>query len=196
MGYSTGIEWTDHTFNPWWGCSKVSAGCDFCYAETWADRFAYEVWGEGKARRLMGDGYWLEPLKWNAEAQRANRRARVFCASMADVFEVEAPEGQLERLWDLIRRTPWLDWQLLTKRPHRIARSLPKDWGAQGYPNVWLGTSVEDSRVVKRIQMLTAIPDAVSLKSKSLFKLITFGSCSAETLESSICYRTDLVSTN
>lgn len=161
MGYITAIEWTDHTFNPWWGCTKVSAGCDFCYAEAWADRFGHNVWGKGNSRRLMGENYWLEPLKWNAEAERSGRRARVFCASMADVFEEEAPQSEVERLWQLIRRTPFLDWQLLTKRPHRIARSLPKDWGAWGYPNVWLGTSVEDSRVVKRISMLVAVPAAV-----------------------------------
>ncbi len=109
----------------------------------------------------MSDNYWAEPLKWNAEAQRANRRARVFCASMADVFESEAPAGQLERLWQLIRRTPWLDWQLLTKRPARIRQSLPPDWGDNGYSNVWLGTSVEDANVLHRVRSLVSVPAQV-----------------------------------
>jgi protein gp37 len=79
---------------------------------------------------------------------------------MADVFEEHAPTGQLERLWELIKATPNLDWQLLTKRPHRITESLPRDWGS-GYANVWLGTSVEDSRVTARICELTAVPAVV-----------------------------------
>ena len=157
MGYQSAIEWTTHTYNPWWGCVKVSDGCKFCYAETLANRYGHDNWGPNKPRRLMSDSYWTEPLKWNAQAQRANARARVFCASMSDVFEERAPEGQLERLWTLIRATPFLDWQLLTKRPHRIKQSLPSDWG-DGYPNVWLGTSVEDERVTNRIGHLSSVP--------------------------------------
>jgi len=79
---------------------------------------------------------------------------------MADVFEEQAPAGQLARLWNLIRLTPNLDWQLLTKRAHRIAESLPPDW-ADGYSNVWLGTSVEDQRVINRIRELSAVPAVV-----------------------------------
>jgi protein gp37 len=84
----------------------------------------------------------------------------VFCASMADVFEDRAPEGQLNRLWEVIRATPSLDWQMLTKRPERIEQSLPHDWG-NGYPNVWLGTSVEDDRVLQRIDHLVQVPAVV-----------------------------------
>lgn len=160
MGFNSSIEWTTHTFNPWWGCTKVSDGCKFCYAETLAKRYGHTAWGPGKPRRLMSDKHWLEPLKWNAEAAKQNIRYRVFCASMADVFEEAAPEGQLTRLWELIRLTPHLDWQLLTKRPQRIKQSLPEDWNS-GYPNVWLGTSVEDERVVERIGHLAAIPATV-----------------------------------
>ena len=160
MGFDSSIEWTTHTFNPWWGCTKVSDGCKFCYAETLSNRYGHNVWGPGKARRLMSDAYWQQPAKWNAMAKAAGQRARVFCASMADVFEEEAPEGQRERLWKVIRATPHLDWQLLTKRPHLIAGMLPEDWGA-GWPNVWLGTSVEDSRVVHRFQQLINVPATV-----------------------------------
>jgi len=161
MAQSTFIEWTNHTFNPWWGCTKVSDGCDFCYAEAWAGRFGHDVWGKGKTRRVMSDTYWGEPLKWNASAERLGQRARVFCASMADVFDPEAPDGQLERLWGLIRRTPWLDWQLLTKRPARIREGLPDDWGTNGYPNVWLGTSIENQSVTNRVSVLISNPAAI-----------------------------------
>lgn len=160
MAQNSPIEWTDHTFNPWWGCTKVSDGCKFCYAETLAKRYGHDNWGPGKERRLMSDNHWNEPIKWNAEAERNGIRYRVFCASMADVFEERAPRSEQERLWKLISKTPFLDWQLLTKRPERIASCLPSDWG-QGYPNVWLGASVEDERVVDRITHLTQIPAVV-----------------------------------
>ncbi len=160
MGFNSKIEWTTHTFNPWWGCTKVSDGCKFCYAELLSHRYGHEVWGPGKQRRLLSDNHWQGPVKWNAEAERTGVRYRVFCASMADVFEEEAPTGQLDRLWQLIRQTPNLDWQLLTKRPHRIAGNLPEDWG-QGYENVWLGTSVEDERVINRIAHLVEVPAVV-----------------------------------
>ncbi len=160
MGSNSRIEWTTHTFNPWWGCTKVSDGCKFCYAEALSRRYGHGVWGDGRPRRLLSDGHWLEPLKWNADAERRRVRHRVFCASMADVFEEGAPANQLERLWSLIRETPKLDWQLLTKRPQRIVENLPRDWG-KGYANVWLGTSVEDDRVLSRVEHLRQVPAAV-----------------------------------
>jgi protein gp37 len=160
MGFNSSIEWTTHTFNPWWGCTKVSDGCRHCYAEALSNRYGHSVWGAGKPRRLMSDAHWQAPLVWDADAKRTGRRARVFCASMADVFEEQAPPGQLARLWDLIKLTPNLDWQLLTKRPHRIAESVPSDW-AKGYSNVWLGTSVEDHRVINRVRELSAVPAVV-----------------------------------
>jgi len=160
MAFNSKIEWTTHTFNPWWGCTKVSDGCKFCYAEALSKRYGHRVWGRLSSRRLLSDQHWREPLRWNAEAKNLGVRYRVFCASMADVFEEAAPSGQLDRLWELIRATQNLDWQLLTKRPHRIPESLPNDWG-NGYANVWLGTSVEDERVVGRISELIVVPAIV-----------------------------------
>jgi protein gp37 len=160
MGFNSAIEWTTHTFNPWWGCTKVSDGCKFCYAEALAKRYGHQVWGTNKPRRLLSEAHWRSPLKWEDDAKTKRTRYRVFCASMADVFEENAPEREVRRLWDIIRRTPHLDWQLLTKRPHRIAANLPEDWG-DGYPNVWLGTSVEDQHVLERIAQLTVIPAVV-----------------------------------
>ena len=168
MGKTTGIKWTDHTFNAWIGCTKISPGCDNCYAEELDQRFYDgEHWGKGSPRRVMADKYWKEPLKWNKEARDEGRRHRVFCSSLADVFDHEAPEGQRERLWQLIKDTPGLDWQLLTKRPENFKRFLPSDWTtyyrAGGYyPNVWLGVTVEDQdRARKRIPMLAEQPAAL-----------------------------------
>lgn len=160
MAEKTGISWTDHTFNPWWGCTKVSPGCKNCYAETFAERYGFKVWGPGKLRRTFRTHHWTRPLAWNHAAELAGERRRVFCASMADVFDEEAPAGELARLWALIRVTPWLDWLLLTKRSERIAESLPADWGA-GYPNVWLGVSVESAEYMYRVQDLALIPAVV-----------------------------------
>lgn len=141
MGKETGIAWTDHTFNPWWGCTKVSHGCDHCYAETFDKRVGGSHWGKGLPRRTFGDAHWNEPLRWNREAEAAGIKAKVFCASMADVMDDEAPSGARERLWELIDKTPYLIWQLLTKRPHRYERYLPEEFR---FNNVWLGTSTEN----------------------------------------------------
>src|SRR5580765_6507360 len=87
MAKDSKIEWTHHTFNPWWGCTKVSPGCKHCYAESWAKRLGQKVWGNKAPRRDLSPNYWRQPAAWNAEAARNQTRARVFCASMADVFE-------------------------------------------------------------------------------------------------------------
>lgn len=136
MGADSKIAWTDHTFNPVWGCAKVSPGCDNCYASAQANRFG-DWWGPGKPRREFGDKHWNEPLKWDRSAAKAGKRARVFCASMADVFDKDWPDGARERLWALIKATPNLDWIIVTKRIGNAAKMLPQDWG-NGYPNVAL----------------------------------------------------------
>lgn len=141
MGATTGIQWTDATFNPWWGCTKVSPGCDNCYAENLAHRFGTE-WGAGKTRRTFGDKHWREPLAWNAKAERDGRRIKVFCASMADVFDNDAPEGERERLFALIEATPWIDWQLLTKRIGNVRHMIPDRWSVRLPQNVWLGATI------------------------------------------------------
>lgn len=141
MGKVTGISWTDHTFNPWWGCTKVSPGCDNCYAEAFDKRVGGAHWGKGEPRRTFGDKHWNEPIRWNRDAEKEGRKHLVFCASMADVMDDEAPEGARERLWKLIDETPHLIWQLLTKRPHRYNRYLPEKFA---HDNVWLGVTAEN----------------------------------------------------
>ncbi len=153
-----GIAWCDYTFNPWWGCTKVSAGCDNCYAETLAKRFGTD-WGPHATRREFDDEHWNEPLRWNRAAEKAGRRARVFCASMADVFDAKAPRLALDRLWQLIEETPWLDWLLLTKRIERAAKVIP--W-MKPRDNVWVGTSIEDQETADhRMPFLLEMPASV-----------------------------------
>src|SRR5262245_49606753 len=114
------IQWTDHTFNVWRGCEKVSPGCAHCYAETMSRRNPAVLgeWGKHGTRVIASEAMWREPLKWDRQARAAGVRKRVFCASLADVFE-DRPElvAPRERLFRLIEDTPNLDWQLLTKRP-------------------------------------------------------------------------------
>ena len=147
MGEVTSIAWTDATFNPWHGCTKVSPGCDFCYAETLNHRWGKDNWGKGKPRRLTSDSNWNEPLRWQKRAIADGRHMKVFCASMADVMDDEAPEGARERLWALIDKTPNLIWQLLTKRPQRYARYLPKDGFV--HDNVWLGNERREPALLR-----------------------------------------------
>jgi protein gp37 len=161
MAKNSTIEWTHHTFNPWWGCHRVSPACDNCYAEAWAHRLGQELWGARETRRFFGDTHWREPLRWNAEAVAGQRRERVFCASMADVFERRADLNEhRKRLWQLIEQTPNLDWLLLTKRPQHILRMTP--WGQAWPHNVWIGTTVENQRLADlRLPELLQVPATV-----------------------------------
>lgn len=140
MGENSKIEWTDHTFNSWIGCTKVHQGCANCYAEEMMDhRYHKAKWGDKGTRVVTSDSKWREPLKWNAHAANAGVRKRVFCASLADVFEDrdELKEPRV-RLFDMIDQTPNLDWLVLTKRPENIATM----WDRTHCPNLWLGTSI------------------------------------------------------
>ena len=158
MGRNSAIEWTHHTFNPWWGCAKVSTACEHCYAESWAKRVGHSVWGRGASRRFFGDRHWSEPLQWNREAAAEGIRKRVFCASMGDVFEPRKDlEGQRERLWDVIARTERLDWLLVTNRPWHVLSMVP--WKGNWPDNVWLGVTVENQRCAeRRIPLLVQVP--------------------------------------
>ena len=185
MAENTKISWAHHTFNPWRGCTKVSTGCRSCYAETLSQRnpSVLGVWGPQGTRVMASEAMWRMPLKWEKQAQESGKRLRVFCASLADVFEGPetcTPEAfktvctARARLFDLIAQTPNLDWLLLTKRPeniimslHRIARDTPRAGGSLAAAwingsaphNVWLGTSVENQEAAdKRIPALLPIP--------------------------------------
>jgi protein gp37 len=161
MATVTKIEWCHHTFNPWWGCTQVSPLCDRCYAMMLDARwFKRAHWGPGAPRRYFGDAHWREPAKWDRSAQVEGRRHRVFCASMADVFDNEVDQALRDRLWRLVRQTPHLDWLILTKRIGNAPDMLPADWGA-GYPNVWLVVSVDQTGLARDAPKLLDIPAVV-----------------------------------
>lgn len=142
MGAQTGIAWTDATFNPWIGCTKVGPGCDLCYAAASDDRYhGGKHWGAGAPRMRTSPAYWRGPIRWNARlsAGKPLKVAKpgmpevpaprwVFCASQADVFDNEVDPAWRNDLWALIRDTPLIRWQLVTKRVGNVAKMLPDDW--------------------------------------------------------------------
>ena len=144
MGENSKIEWTDHTFNPWMGCTKVSPACDGCYAEALMDlRYGKVKWGPHGERVRTAPANWKQPIKWDKAAAAAGTRPRVFCASLADVFDNQVPPEWRADLFALIRSTPNLIWLLLTKRPQNIVKMVREIDGGLP-PNAALGTSVED----------------------------------------------------
>lgn len=161
MGRETAIQWCDATHNFWSGCAKVTAGCDHCYAERLMQRFGRDF---GTVTRAPAKRFG-EPLAWEKRlvAQAAGMQImplKVFTCSMSDFFH-PAADAWRDDAWAIIRQTPHLTYQILTKRPNRIARSLPADWGERGYPNVWLGVTVEANGTLWRTDFLRAVPAAV-----------------------------------
>lgn len=147
MADGSKIEWCDATFNPWSGCTKVSAACDNCYAERWGARFGVE-WGN-HPRRRTSESYWTQPLKWDRAAQRAGERKTVFCASLADWLDNQVDPVWRGELGTLIARTPNLDWLLLSKRPQNYETLAP--WPVSDPPpNVSLGTTIENQAEADR----------------------------------------------
>jgi protein gp37 len=140
MGESTKIEWVDHTFNPWIGCTRISAACDNCYAAAMSRRRGWAEFEAGAPRHRTTDAYWRQPLLWNRKAEAREKRARVFGPSLADPFDAEVPDGWRRDYLEVIERTPWLDWILLTKRPQVAAKFFahrkPPD-------NLWPGITAE-----------------------------------------------------
>jgi protein gp37 len=148
MSENTGIQWTDATYNPWHGCRKVSSGCKYCYM--FRDK---EKYGQNGSVIKRSKTTFNDPLKWKDPRL-------VFTCSWSDFF-IEESDPWRDEVWDIIKRTPQHTYQILTKRPERIAAHLPKDWGENGfgYPNVWLGVSCENQKAADvRIPILGSIP--------------------------------------
>jgi len=176
MGKHSLIQWTDHTFNPWLGCQTVSPGCDHGYAESWARRSGLVEWGPPAERRRTRAANWRQPLKWNTEAACAGRRDRVFCASLSDVFDNAVPAQWRADLLTLIKQTPNLDWLLLTKRIGNAHGMLQEAadlmdsgmgvFAPSVFPNVWIGTTVENqTEAERRIPRLLDVPARVKFLS-------------------------------
>ena len=160
-----------NTFNRWIGCQHVSPGCEHCYAETQNAfrKWNGGTWGPHAPRKRTSVAYWKNPIKWNAEARAFRRehghRPRVFCASLADVFDNQVPPDWRQDLFAMIRECYELDWMMLTKRPENILRMLPSDWG-DGYSNVWLGVTGENQTYFdqrwKHLQNIPAVIKFIS----------------------------------
>lgn len=146
MAEESAISWTDATFNPWIGCTKVSPACDRCYAARDNERRKWvDGWGAGVPRRRTKT--WGDPLKWNRKAALTGKPLRVFCASLADVFDNEVDDAWRFDLWQLLRETPNLRWILLTKRIGNAKKMLPADWP---FPNAGLMSTLENQEVWDR----------------------------------------------
>jgi len=170
MGAKTNIEWCHRTFNPFIGCTKVSPGCDHCYAEAMMDKRLHKVkWGGTPIR--TSESNWQQPLKWDADARKRGVRERVFCASLADVFDNNAPAQWRVDLLKLMGSTENLDWLLLTKRIGNARQMLNEaiseiacginNWDDLPWPNVWLGATVVNQEEADRdIPKLLATPAA------------------------------------
>lgn len=160
MSENTKIEWCDHTFNPWVGCTKISPACDHCYAEGWAKRSGQVVWSGERKRTSIAN--WRLPLKWNREAEASGTRPKVFCASLADVFDNEVDPVWFTDLFELIEATPNLDWLLLTKRIGNVAKMVADGrWFPTHWPNVWIGATICNQAEADRdIPKLLAVPAA------------------------------------
>lgn len=169
MAETTGIAWTDSTFNPWIGCTKVGPGCDNCYAEALMDKRWHRVkWGPHGERQRTSASNWAAPLHWDKEheafARIHGRRRRVFCASLADVFDNQVPPEWRADLFRLIERTPHLDWLLLTKRIGNAAAMMFEARGGHLplLPHVWIGATVVDQAEAERdIPKLLQVPARV-----------------------------------
>lgn len=184
MSENSKIEWTDHTFNSWLGCTKVFPGCDHCYAETRMDKRLHIVnWGAGQPRKRTSAANWREPIKWNARHEQFlaehGRRQRVFCASLADVFDNEVDPEWRKDLWRLIWDTPNLDWLLLTKRIGN-AKAMLNDFFEDGpLPNMWIGASIVNQEEADRdIPKLLDVPARVHfLSMEPLLAQVKLNAC-------------------
>lgn len=144
----TAIAWTDATWNPWYGCRKVSAGCKNCYMFRDMGRYGKDPNIVQRSRTTFN-----APLRWKEPA-------KVFTCSWSDFFIEEADSWRGEA-WEIIKKTPHLTYQICTKRPERIAAHLPSDWGT-GYPNVWMGATAENQEQLDgRVFFLLKVPAPV-----------------------------------
>ena len=147
------ISWTNHTFNPWWGCKRVSPACKECYIGPIMRRAGREPFG-GPIRTSADN--WRKPYRWNRMAESEGCRHFVFTCSMSDYFHPGA-DAWRDEAWAVIRACSNLDWLVLTKRPQLMEKRMPADWD-DGYPNVWLGVTVESQKFVHRIDRMLTVP--------------------------------------
>lgn len=160
----TSIEWTDATWNPVAGCTILTAGCTNCYAMRMAARL--EAMGQekysGLTRKSGGRAKWTGKVNLDRKSlaipEKWAKPRRVFVNSMSDLFHSDVPASFIADVWKVMAATPRHTYQILTKRPDRMIEIVP---GLPKLPNVWLGTSVEDNRVIYRIDELRLVPAVI-----------------------------------
>ena len=162
MGVNSVISWTHNTWNPWMGCDKIAPECAHCYIDRMIQKMKNPVSGQprqpwGEIFRTSG-GNWKNPMRWEKKAMARGKAIRVFTCSESDFFHQGADEWRPEA-WEIIKNPPHLLYQILTKRPGRIAPHLPADWG-EGYKNVWLGVSAGAVQSLVLIDKLREVPAA------------------------------------
>ena len=150
MGKDTRIEWVDHTFNPWIGCTRISTGrqpsaCDNCYAAAMSHRRGWARFETGAPRHRTAPANWRQPIVWNRKAAAAGRRAKVFGPSLADPFDAEVSDDWRRDYLAVIEATPWLDWILLTKRPQVAVKFFA---GRPVPDNLWPGITAENQKML------------------------------------------------
>ena len=162
----TSIEWTDATWNPVAGCTILTAGCTNCYAMRMAarlDAMGVEKY-KGLTRKSGGRAVWTGKVKLDEKSlsipKAWSKPRKVFVNSMSDLFHPDVPVEFIARVWQVMKDTPRHTYQILTKRPDRMAELLSRE-AFEVLPNVWLGTSVEDDRVLARLDDLRRVPAAI-----------------------------------
>lgn len=132
MAKETGIKWTDSTYNSWWGCTKVGPACDHCYAEGVDKRTGENHWGHGAPRKLLSEHTRNEPIRWNRAHDKFfaehGRKRRVFTLSMGDLFDNEVPAKWRHDHFEMMEKTPNLEWQICTKRVSNIKKMVEPHW--------------------------------------------------------------------
>lgn len=166
MAEKSGILWTDGTFNPWWGCSKVSPACDKCYADRVAKRYGWSnLWGAYAERRFFSEKHMNEPRRWNDQAKKEGKVKRVFCGSMCDILEsysgerytLDKLDSAREQTFKMAEETPYIEWLFLTKRIHNIQAMIPYAWKKNPPKNIRFGVTVENQDFAYRYGLLTQL---------------------------------------
>lgn len=193
MGRDTAISWTHHTWNPWWGCTKVNTLCDSCYADLLDRRCGGDHWGDDKPRRYI-KSVWTDVHKWNAEAKAAGERHRIFCMSMGDFWEKPMPvvdskgnmmPGDTSNLRDrafkeVIGPCDSLDWMLLTKRPGNFFKYAPEEWSKSWPEHCWaLASAGTKTDTPGMVSILSKVPSVVrGLSMEPLLDKVDLGTVS------------------
>lgn len=162
MAENSAIAWTDHTFNPWIGCDEISRACDHCYAKELAERYGWAKWGPKEERHRTKPSNWNKPFSWDRKALKDGTRPKVFCLSLGDFADNKVPQSWRDDLKDVIRKTPNLDWLILSKRPQNYIPLYGREFFEECKRRLWIGCTAENQEEYDRRRLhVLAVPAAV-----------------------------------